>query len=181
LLIYAKVRKEVFFIPIILIHPAGITKDGMLDIESLIRLEKGFCVSEKLLQEGISREEIYFVSSVQDRLKEGYPTQSQMMKKILIDFGVSSEQIIISNQSSSTLDDIRNSFQLIKDYNLPEPIINVSSRYHIPRIRLIWYLFRRRFNHPKVQYVSVGAVNYSGIFLEPIKILRLLYLWCREL
>lgn len=165
-----------FFIPTILVHPADITKDGMLDIESIIRLQKGFYVYKKLLQEGVLQKNIYFVSSVQDKLKEGYPTQSQMMKKILTDWGFPVEQIIISNQSSSTLDDIRNSFQLIRINNLPEPIINVSSWYHIPRIRLIWFFLRKRFDYPELQYVSAGVNNYFWILLEPVKVLKLLYL-----
>ena len=146
----------------------------MLDDESLIRLRKGFSLYKKVKNN--SRGNIYFVSSVQDKLKEGYPSQSELIKKILIDLGVPSERIITSNKSSSTLDDIRNSFELIRIHNLPEPIINVSSWYHIPRIRLMWFLLRKQFGYPKLKYVSAGVANYFWILLEPVKVLKLLYL-----
>ena len=146
----------------------------MLDDESLIRLRKGFSVYKKLKNN--FRENTYFVSSVQDRLKESYPSQSELIKKILIDLDVPSEKIIISKKSSSTLEDIKNSFELIRIHNLPEPIINVSSWYHIPRIRLMWFFLRKRFNYPKVQYIFAGVANYFWILLEPVKVLKLLYL-----
>jgi len=146
----------------------------MLDDESLIRLRKGFSVYRKT-KDNI-RKEIYFVSSVQDRLTEKYPTQSDLIKRWLIVLGVPEEQIITANQSSNTMDDIRNSFELIRVQNLPEPIINVSSWYHIPRIRLMWFFLRKQFNYPKLQYISAGVANYFWILLEPMKIIRLLYL-----
>ena len=148
----------------------------MLDKESLIRLQKGFYIYKRLLKKGVPQKEIYFVSSVQDRLREKYPTQSELIKRWFTALGIPKEQIIISNESSSTLDDIRNSFELIRIHNLPEPIINVSSWYHIPRIRLMWFFLLKRFNYPKLQYISARVDNHLWILLEPIKLLKLLYL-----
>ena len=161
-------------IPTVLIHPADITDKGMLDYESLIRIRRGFSLYKETKNN--YRKNIYFVSSVQDKLRKDYPSQSELTKKTLTDLGVPPEKIITSNESSSTLDDIRNSFALARFYNLPEPIINVSSWYHIPRIRLMWFLLRKQFGYPKLKYVSAGVANYYWILLEPVKILKLLYL-----
>ena len=147
--------------PTILVHPAGIDENGRLDEESMIRIFKGFFVYVELLKKGV---DAYFVSSVQDRFedKKECLSQSEEIKRNLILWGVPEKQIVISNRSSYTFKDICESFELIKNHKLPQPIINVSSWYHIPRIRLIWHLLRKEFNYPKVEYVSAGTVLLMG-------------------
>lgn len=144
--------------PTILVFPAGFRGGKILDEESMIRLRKAFAVYQNLCKNFLS-EEIYFVSSVQDRLREDGLSQSEEMKKVLSAWGVPPEQIIISNESSDTLDDIKNSYRLIREHGLPEPVINVSSWYHIPRIWIIWNM-RKETRHTDLSYVFAGSSRH---------------------
>lgn len=163
--------------PTILVYPGGFGKKQLLDAESLIRLRKAFAVYQHLCSHNVSSSQIYFVSSVQDRLHEKGLSQSEAIKDTLIRWGVAPRQIVICNQASSTLDDIRYSYQLVERHHLPYPIINVSSWYHIPRIWLIWKMMRKRMGYPRLQYVFAGSSNHYFVLEEPKKIWKLLKRW----
>lgn len=157
----------------ILIHPAGIDREtGALDKESLMRVRKGFHEYQTYIKKGIF---VYFVSSVKDRLGEGYKSQSEMMRDTLVSWGVSKENIFVSNESDNTLDDINNSLKLVKVNNLPEYILNVSSWYHILRIALMWLVLRKRHSSFRVRFSCAGTNNYLWMILEPAKIIRFLF------
>jgi hypothetical protein len=156
-------------LPTIFWHSSGLTKEGKFDKESVIRLERAFKVYVKLIRNKIPLSQMYFLSSV----GVGNPAMSELMKITLEEWGIR-ERIIISRQSTHTLADILNSFKLIKENNLPQPIINVSSWYHIPRIWLIWFLLRKKFGHPKLKFIASGATHFSWILKEPGKIIRTL-------
>jgi len=158
------------------VHPAGITNIGKLDTESLIRLKKAFRRWQKHVKKGVPSEKIFFVSSVKCRKNEYCKTSSEMMKETLVRWGVPGKQIIVSNDSNNTLDDILNSVWWIRKYNFPEPIENVSSWYHIPRIMLIYFIFRSRLGFPQTKFIFAGAANFSWIFKEPWKMLRMFHL-----
>lgn len=155
--------------PTIFWHSSGLKKNGELDKESMIRLKKAFSVYTELIKGGIPQNQIYFISTI----SSGKPTLSELMKATLMEWGIK-EGIIAANLSTHTLADIRNSFGLIKERNLPQPIINVSSWYHIPRMRLMWFALRNKFGHPKLIFVASGATHYMWALKEPVKILRFL-------
>jgi hypothetical protein len=155
-------------VPTIFWHSAGATKEGKLDNESLIRLKKAFKVYTKLVRAGIPSTEIYFVSSV----NFGKPTLSEIMKTTLMEWGIG-DHIFTANSSAHTFEDISNSFKLIKEHNLPQPIINVSSWYHIPRIWLMWFLLRKEFGYPKLKFAAAAARHFPWILKEPGKTIRM--------
>lgn len=166
--------------PTILVFPASYAKDGPLDYESILRIKKAFEVYQRLRHQ-TSPDDIFIVSSVQDRRIPNEPSQSEGIKDRLTRLGVPAKQIVISNESSTTLDDIRCSFELTKKRNLPQPIINVSSWYHIPRIWLIWKLLAKRMGYPKLNYVAAGSSNHLFVLEEPRKTWRLLQRWRKRL
>lgn len=163
--------------PTILVHPAGFGARTVLDAESMMRVRKAFSVYQSMRNKGIKPGEIYFVSSVQDRLPEGGQSQSEAIKETLVGWGIVLEQVVTSNQSSTTLDDVRNCYSLIRNYQLPQPIVNVSSWYHIPRIWLIWKTMRKRTGRLKLKFAFAGSRKHRFVFQEPLKILRLLRKW----
>lgn len=166
--------------PTILVHPASFDLRGGLDEESYMRLRKGFQKRGQLIKEGFLAEEIYFVSSVRDRLVECLQSQSEMIERWLIIHGVNTGQIFISNESSNTLDDIRNSARLVRKNNLPEPVINVSSWYHIPRIWLMWLIFRKKLGLRAQFVMSRSVLNVRGPWEELKKIRKILQLFGRR-
>ncbi len=65
---------------------------------------------------------------------EQYP-ESQIMKKYLIDKGISRWRIVEENASDSTRDNVYNSKELIDSCNLHEDVIIVTDRFHQYRAR----------------------------------------------
>ena len=65
--------------------------------------------------------------------------EAVVMKNYLCSRGIDESRIYIEDKSSNTLENIKNSYDIIEKENLnAEGIVSISNAFHIPRIELIF-------------------------------------------
>lgn len=162
--------------PTILVHPGAFTLEGELDRTTIERLERGLAVYDELLREGVPKEKIFFVSSVKDKRRDG-KSQSALMKEVIIEKRkVAEEQIVTSDESHTTWEDVVDSYRLVKTKNLPQPVINVSSCDHVwLRVWLIASFWGKRLGI-KVKFACSRRMRWKDTILEPVKLVRVFFL-----
>ncbi len=65
-------------------------------------------------------------------------TEASAMKNYLVERGVDSDRIILEDKSTDTKENVRYSFEKIKEFGLEDyTVVSISNAFHIPRIRLL--------------------------------------------
>ena len=67
-------------------------------------------------------------------------SEAQCMYDYLTDHGVDGEQILMEDQSSNTVENLRNSAALLAEegYDTSEGVVVVSNGFHLTRVRMLW-------------------------------------------
>lgn len=162
--------------PTVLVHPGGFTENGEPNYAFRERLDRALTLYYELLARGFSIREIWVVSTVKDRWRNAGKTQAEIIRDEFLKHHVPLEQIVISHKSRSSWEDVKNSFRLVSELGLPQPVISVSSKDHIhPRICLIAWFWGRRL---KVQtdYVCSGPMRPEDSRLELKKTVKAILL-----
>lgn len=114
---------------VIIVYGAGLKQDGTPDKALAKRLNKALELSE-----GNSCRVI--VSG-----RQGYDepcTEAFAMKKYLTEKGLSEERIILEERAADTKENVRFSYEIIKEMGDDvDMIVSVSNKFHVPRIRLL--------------------------------------------
>ncbi len=65
-------------------------------------------------------------------------TEASAMKEYLVEKGMDPDRIILEDKAADTKENVRYSFELIKEYGLEDHVVvSVSNKFHVPRIRLL--------------------------------------------
>lgn len=92
-------------------------------------------------------------------------TEAEAMRRFLVNDGISEDRLLLEDRSTSTMENIKYSYELIEEYENEEDasVIIISSRFHLLRAQLI----------AKKQGYSVKAIGSSTLaFLVPNYYLR---------
>lgn len=91
-------------------------------------------------------------------------TEAECMYNYLIDLGISSDRIFIENKSTSTYENIKLSYEIIEQMNLPRDITIVTDGFHEYRASII---------------AKKQGINAYSVYAKTTKI-DLPYYWLRE-
>jgi uncharacterized SAM-binding protein YcdF (DUF218 family) len=156
--------------PIILVHPGSFTQ-GELDNTSVNRLKKGLELYNRLLQKDNSSHDLFFISTIKDKGRDGL-SQSELMREWLLVKGVPEDRIITTNQSINTWQDVQFSYQLIDKLGLPRLVYHVSDINHIwPRIWLVAGFWGKVYKI-KGKYVTKSLMAPSDSLCEIVAVWR---------
>jgi len=97
-------------------------------------------------------------------------SEADVMKRLLINSEISKEQIIIEDESTDTLSSVANCVEIINARNDSKDVFVCSDIYHIPRCRLLFFLFGI---HTKSSRVLSG-LNANGF-------IKWIYYYIREI
>ncbi len=132
---------------VILVFGHTVTDEGVLSKEQVLRIMKSINILNKnkarfLLMSG----------GFGDHFNKTDKSLAWHMKKFAMGEGVPPDKILTEDKSYETMDNITFSKPIIDEHKW-KSIIFVSSKYHIPRIKLISkYIFPREY---KLKFVSV--------------------------
>lgn len=157
--------------PTILVHPGAFNPQGEFNKTSIQRLKKGLRLYKKFLSKGVLSQDIFFISTVGDRGRGGL-SQSEMIKEWLVDKGVFPKNIITTDQSGNTWQDISISYRLIRELGLPRTVYHVSNINHVcPRIWMVSTFWGRIYN-VQGKYVADSWMSFLDSMGEIIAIWR---------
>lgn len=103
-------------------------------------------------------------------------SEAVSMQNYLSEHGIASERIFIEDQSTSTIENIQYSVALIQNHGLQDdPIIAVSSFYHLPRIALLGSYYQLPFSGFTGAYIGNPFVTVSDIVREYMAYIKLIF------
>jgi len=82
-------------------------------------------------------------------------TEAEAMRRYLIGKGISKERLLLENQSTSTEENIINSFEIINKYNKDAKVIIITSRFHILRSKML-----AKDNGKKVEGIGANTMEF---------------------
>ena len=138
---------------VILIFGHLVDKNGNLSKEQILRIKKGTELFKK-------KEAKYLMVSggFGKHFNQTNKSLGWYMKKFSIKQGINPKKIFIESKSFETIDNIIFSKRII-DRKKWKSIILVSSRYHIPRIKMICkYVFHKGY---KLKFISTNTPNFK--------------------
>lgn len=107
----------------IIVLGAQVKEDGTLSNQLLLRLTRA-------LEAYMQKPSLIVTSGAKgadEPIEEGVAMREWLLKS-----GINPEHIISETQSRSTIENIKNSYEIIKQHNKSRPVI-VTSDYHLPR------------------------------------------------
>lgn len=96
------------------------------------------------------------------------PSEAAVMKRDLVETGIEESRIVLEDKSTNTLQNLRNSIQIMQAHNRTKAIV-VTDAYHVPRSVLSFRL------------LGMDAVGCSAPYDGNTPFLRQARYWIREL
>lgn len=140
----------------IIILGCMLRKDGSLTPLLKSRVDKAIEFSK--LQKENTNKDIIFVPSGGQGQDEIIP-EGEAIKKYLIDQGISSKKILVENKSTSTYENIKYSYKLIKEKNKKPNIAFSTTNYHVFRAGNIASM-------QKIEIEGIGSKTKSYFWLN---------------
>ena len=87
-------------------------------------------------------------------------TEAEAMRRYLAEKGIDEKRIVLEDQSSSTVENITNSFKILDQMNPDATITIVTSRFHVLRSKMIANHYGRRVEGIGVKTMQFLIPNY---------------------
>ncbi len=108
-------------------------------------------------------------------LTSGEPmSEAEVMKTYLVSLGIDSERIYVEDQSTSTLENINYSTEIIEDESLPSNIIIATDGFH--QFRSVYYSNLHGYDASSVSSISATGLVPGYYIREMLAILHMIFL-----
>src|SRR5699024_1916352 len=152
-----------------MVENIDVAPDGLPNDDNHVFVVLGFALND----DGTMRDELIGRLEVALRSAEKYPdsyvlvtggvekngwTEGDRMHDWLVDHGLSEDRIIVENESSTTVENAANSFEILyNDYNI-DSFSMITSQYHLKRGSIFYYTMSQL----KAKELGVRPIDFIG-------------------
>ena len=152
-----------------MVENIDVAPDGLPNDDNHVFVVLGFALND----DGTMRDELIGRLEVALRSAEKYPdsyvlvtggvekngwTEGDRMHDWLVDHGLSEDRIIVENESSTTVENAANSFEILyNDYNI-DSFSMITSQYHLKRGSIFYYTMSQL----KAKELGVSPIDFIG-------------------